>query len=78
MLQRLTSEDLYLLDDLVEFASLLVREGLGCGEGKGHMDPKSSSDTSRMMELANLASNSCPVGHCLGKQTKKQVLRHSS
>lgn len=46
LLHRLTSEDLYPLDDLVEFASVLVKEGLGCGGEKGHRDPRSFADAS--------------------------------
>lgn len=47
-LLRLAKKDLYLVFDLLEVASILVREGeggrLGCGGEKGHRDPRFFSD----------------------------------
>lgn len=79
MPQRLAKEDLYLVFDLLEFASILVKEIAWLWWRERSQRSQVFLWCIRMMELANLMSNSCPLGcyrWCTAVQLKA-VWKHS-
>lgn len=72
-LLRLAKEDLYLVFDLLEFASILVKERAWLWGRERSQRSQVFLGCIRMMELANLMSNSCPLGcyrWCIAAQLK--------
>lgn len=75
----LAKEDLYLVFDLLEFASILVKERAWLRQRERSQRSQVFHWCIRMMELANLLSNSCPLG-CRRRETVAQlrpVWKHS-
>ena len=62
--QWLAKEDLYLVFDLLEFASILVKERAWLWRRERSPGSQVFLRCIRMMELAILSSNSCPLGRC--------------
>lgn len=73
MLRRLAKEDLYLVFDLLEFASILVKERAWLWGRERSQRSQVLLWCIRMMEPTNLTSNSCPLGRhrcCTGAKLK--------
>lgn len=61
-LLQLAKEDLYLVFDLLQFASILVKERAWLWERERSLRSQFFHRCIRMMEQTNLMSNSCPLG----------------
>jgi len=78
--QRLAKEDLFPVFDLLEFASILVKERVRLSGRERSQRSQVFLRCIRMMELANLTGNSCPLGRyrwwCTAAQLQA-VWKHS-